>query len=530
LHETFVKEYTHAENGYLQVATETGVVGVALLVLAISMCGWWMLGCLRHARQHEHVFLFGAAAAGLVASAAHSVVDFVWYIPACMSVTIVLAACVLRLSQLVRSSDGQARGGRTLHRGRWLELAVASILIGAWSIHTYFGPAIAAVHWDQYRRAAVADTRISQQAFAEFSSGKAFAPSGDRQALSQAMLRRLQAAVYWDPHFARAHKQLADRYLAEFALRVSEAANVLDVRQIRDVAIASSFPSEGALQEWLDRAFGPDVELLRQAHVHARRAVELCPLQGGAYMHLADLAFLELGTHSTVEAYVDQALRLRPYDRNVLADAGVQALVLGEPARAIDVWSRCFNTPGSHQQRIVYRLVASGMPASEFLARLRPDWQTLRSIWAQYRTTGRPQDLSDILLYAENETRRAAAESNRNKLAAVLFWQSNLYSEVGRREESLACLERANGCNPRSFAIRYGLAKALMDAGRFAEAEPHVRWCLARRPADKALNAALPIISKYRLAQRAPVSSMQNSQSAGVPAEKSARSTAAATN
>ena len=40
-----------------------------------------------------------AVAAGIAASIAHSVVDFVWYIPACVSMTIFLLAISWRLSR-----------------------------------------------------------------------------------------------------------------------------------------------------------------------------------------------------------------------------------------------------------------------------------------------------------------------------------------------------------------------------------------------------------------------------------------------
>jgi tetratricopeptide (TPR) repeat protein len=448
----------------------------------------------------------------LAASAAHCVVDFVWYIPACMSVTILLAGCVLRLSQLATASIGQADGGegrceRVLRRGRWVELAAAAILVGAWTVHTYVGPALAAVHWDRYRRASIADEEISQESFAQFAAGRGVASNELRRTLSQTMLRQLHAALNWDPNFARAHKQLADRYMAEFELRVSGSANVLDVRQIGDTARSSSFATVEELRAWLNRAFGPDVSLLLQAHAHARRSVELSPLQGGAYLHLADLAFLELGSHAAMRAYVDQALRLRPCDRGVLADAGVQALLMGEIERAFDCWSKCFNTPGSHQHRIIYRLVVSGMPANELLMKLRPDWRTLREIWAQYRKSGRPEDLAAILPYAAKETQSEAADPSGLEAVYVWFWLSDLYADVGRRDEALVCLERSYASDPRKYPIRHRLAKALLDAGRFAEAEPHVRWCLARRPADKMLRQALAEISKQRLARRESVNS-----------------------
>jgi O-antigen ligase len=222
LSESFNKEYTHAENGYLQIATENGAVGTVLLLALMGTIAWWCLKCLQGGQAAADVYWFGAAAAGLAASAAHAVVDFAWYIPSCMSVTVVLAGCMLRLSQLAGASDDRAAGLRVLRRGRWIELATAALLVGAWNIHTFIGPAVAAVHWDQYLRASVASSELADEVMAELVAGKDAAPQEARRSLSKVMLRHLEAAIDWDPQFARAHRRLADRYLAEFELGVAE--------------------------------------------------------------------------------------------------------------------------------------------------------------------------------------------------------------------------------------------------------------------------------------------------------------------
>ena len=67
----------------------------------------------------------------------------------------------------------------------------------------------------------------------------------------------------------------------------------MDIGQIRDAAIASQFPSREALSEWLGRAIGEHQKLLYRALWHARQAVMRCPLQGEAYLFLAELVFLE---------------------------------------------------------------------------------------------------------------------------------------------------------------------------------------------------------------------------------------------
>jgi tetratricopeptide (TPR) repeat protein len=322
-----------------------------------------------------------------------------------------------------------------------------------------------------------------------------------RRGLSEQMLRHMQRAIAWDPQFARAHRRIADRYMADFEHRMADAANRLDITQIREAAMASSFRSKEDLHDWLKRAFGPNVELLQTALNHARRAVELCPLQGESYLHLADLCFLDRRPTGAVAEYVNQAILVRPFDKHVLTRAGLQQLLLGNAEAALEHWSRCFNTPGRHQKEIVYRLAGCRMPARLLLERMQPEWRTLREIWPPYRQLGTPQDLADLLAYASQATREETNKANGIRPATAWFWQATLHGDVGQADEALDCLNRAYKANPQHYAIRYSLGKALLSAGRLNEAESHVRWCLARRPDDKWLSEAIDSISRQRLAE-----------------------------
>jgi tetratricopeptide (TPR) repeat protein len=167
----------------------------------------------------------------------------------------------------------------------------------------------------------------------------------------------------------------------------------------------------------------------------------------------------------------------------------------------VEHWSRCFNTPGRHQKEIVYRLVSCGMPARLLLDRMQPQWRTLREIWPQYRKLGSPDDLAAILAYASQAAQRETEKANGIPPATVWHAQASLHSDVGQTNEALTYLNRAHAANPHNYAIRYSLGKTLLAAGRPNEAEPHVRWCMARRPEDKWLGEAIQSISRQRFAE-----------------------------
>ena len=102
------------------------------------------------------------------------------------------------------------------------------------------------------------------------------------------MASLLERCVAKDRSFARGHLRLAANYLQQFHLLQMSSQNPMDLAQIRDAAIASRFESRAALDEWLDRAFGPRRKHLGAALWHAHRAAALCPVQGEAYLYLAE--------------------------------------------------------------------------------------------------------------------------------------------------------------------------------------------------------------------------------------------------
>lgn len=505
LPQSFTKEYTHAENGYLQIASENGIGGVVLLAAGILLCVTWCISGLCRATDPDIIRLLGAAAAGLAASALHSLVDFVWYIPACITITIILAGCALRLSQLARPAADRGACYRVLKRGRWIERAAAAMLVGGWCVYTYVGPAMAAVHWDRYLRASVANAEIARRQLTALVESRPAMQTAEQARLNDIMLEELGTVVRWDPLFARAHLRLAARYIAQFDLLQQQSQNAMNFSDLRDTLATARFASSKERLAWLERAFGSNLDWLWRAADEARVAASLCPLQGGAYVYLAQLSFLD-GTNNdahgaAVNAWVDQGLRVRPHDADVLFEVGRQNLIAGDVDSAVARWKQCFDDTGPHQLKIVY-LLAGRISAGKFLESFQPDWRTLRGVWARYRELGQESDTDAVLSYAANCAEHEREADYGLPPAFVWFWQAQFYAESGRPDDALRCLERAYESGPRHYFVRAALAQALQTAGRFAEAEPHLRWCLARRPGDKNISSALFELSKQRLAER----------------------------
>lgn len=496
---SFPTEYTHAESGYLQVATETGVVGVVLLLSALGLCVSWCARMLRQVCEAEQGLWAGAICAGLAASAVHSIVDFVWYIPACISLTMALAACALRMSQL-NSPASNSSNAKSYRRLIGYRIALPLVIVASvWPVWTYFAPACAAVHWDRYQRIAVSNRDLSRELMADLIQGDLVVPKGEasRAGIFTAMIAHLEQVVAWDPQFSDAQIKLASNLVSEFERRQREKENAMDIDQVGDAALASRFESGKQVREWLRRAFGEDSRLLEEALIHARAGVASAPCAGLGYVLLAKLSFIDGGDAQTVAANIEQGQHVRPYDGDLLYEVGKLASMRGDLAGAMQPWRRCFRDAGPHQLKIIY-VLSGQIPAEVFLEAFQPNWHTLPKIWARYRELGQPQDLVDLANYSERLNARGV--TGDNTLAPYEIWlaQAGMYRDLERGQESLACLQHAYRASPFIFSVRYELAQALMKNEKYADAEPHLRWCLARRPGERQIAAELGQITARR--------------------------------
>jgi tetratricopeptide (TPR) repeat protein len=384
---------------------------------------------------------------------------------------------------------------------RWCELAAGATLAGAWTVCTFIGPGFAAIYWDRYLRASAASSAASAKQWSS-AVGTQHAPvfSLD-EPLCDVMQRQLELALAWDPNFARARLRLAANYVARFESVQLQSENAMSLPQIRDAAASSVFDSDQERREWLQRAFGANLNLLRQADALAHHALELSPLQGEGYVLLAATCFLNGRGHDSVAELFSQALRVRPHDGDILFEIGRQELTAGHLEAGLEYWRKCFSDHGPHQIKIIY-LLAGRIPAEMFISSFHPDWWTLREVWTRYRDLGQRDDLEHLLTYATAEAQQEARSDSDLRPKRIWYFLSKMYDELDKPDEAFACLQRAHASNPRDFNVRLALANAMLSQRRYAEAETHFRWCLARRPEMKQLGAALLTIAKHRLAER----------------------------
>jgi O-antigen ligase/tetratricopeptide (TPR) repeat protein len=481
-------------------------------------------------RSQRIALCVGAVAAGLAANLIHALVDFVWYVPACTALVMLLAGCAFRLWQLAAGTRGAPARRAAIGRHVALAAAVALVLVGAWMVGDGVGPALAQPHWDRYQIMESAEAAGGQ--LPPDGTGPAQPQDDALPAATAQMIAELEQVVQWEPDHARAHLRLAKLYLRRLDIRQRASESGMPLEQIGAAALAARFPSDEAYRAWLARVLGDRLDDADRAWRHTQRALALCPLQGEGYLYLARMCIL-VGPNAAggKPAYLAQALAVRPHDGDVLLEVGREASLAGNLDQAIEYWRQASRSGPSHQRQVI-DLLMGRVPIDFFLEKLQPDLAGLRLLDAQYGALGQPRQADHLCwLYRQcapnrwadrqaevlaaqawlqdqlRELRRCRlrlAETEAEHLAgtpAAAAWLevASLYHQLGGADDELRSAENALRLDPSSLAARDCLARCLAAAGRLAEAEQHLQWCLRRQPEHGDWQDRLREIVKQRI-------------------------------
>ncbi len=498
--QSFATEFTHAENGYLQVATENGLPGIIFLLVIVVACAGWCIQCLGSG-DHEIQILGGGIAMVLVASLVHSIVDFVWFIPACITITIILAGCALRLSQISSSSDLAYESPCPTSKISNFNWAFGTSLTGLWVIMTLFPLAKSSLAWDKYA--------LAHQA-AELAATKKWQANDQLQAQLDGMeqinttarFEYLSAIVRDYPNSATAQIQLASALLSQFERRSAEGGNAMSINQIREAAQASQFTSARELRNWLKLAFGENSTLLYRAHYHARQAVNLCPLQAEAYICLAELCFLEGRGTDAFEAFVRQGLIVDPCNPTNLFGVGKNFYLAGDRQEAFRLWQTAYPSPGRHQLYIIDILIHE-LSAREFIEMFSPNWASLEALWQAFESRGSFDNLQTILKYANHVTVSQTPQMRPAEAGKAWLALARMQFQLSEPRAALSSLQHACVRSPNSFPIRHELGKCLLAFQQYELAETHLRWCAHQAPENRTLQAELLQASRGKVAKLA---------------------------
>jgi tetratricopeptide (TPR) repeat protein len=375
-------------------------------------------------------------------------------------------------------------------RAAWLAASAGLIGLAAALIAGRVPSALAAPHWEAYFKLA----RAARYA------GAAEDPAQTANRLS-AMATHLAETLRRDPYHPRANLRMAAMYLQRFDAQQQTSENPIPLNQIRDAALASQFPTREAQDEWLAIVTGENRQLLDRAFLHAQHALRLCPLQGEGYVYLAELAFLNSALLQLKHAFVDQALRVRPFSGVVLLAAGGEAALANDSEQALMLWKQAFHSDPEQQTRII-ELLAFQMPADAFLEYFRPDRDSLGQLYHFYLGHALVEPAKFVGSRYVAELEREASQAESQEAAALWDQASEVYAYLGNVQKAAECARQAIFQTPDDFARRQRLAAALLNNQEYGEAISQLQWCLSRRPDDAGLQQQLERANGQRLAAR----------------------------
>ena len=462
-------EFTHAENGYLQVALESGGVGFGLLMLAFCFALLWTLRGLGRKDNPKIAAAQAASLAAILASLVHSAVDFVWYVPACVIPVLLLSASACRLGQLQKEESGRTSFSLPLPRMAWGITGLAVVFLAAWMLPAKYNRMQAEHHWYSYLRMSLKEATTANNA-------------------SNLLRNRLVAvsrAVQADPTQARPHARLAALYLRIFHELQLASENRMSLTDVRASALSTSWESPDEMHEWLGRVFEDRGEYLTRALAHTKRSLELCPLEGRTYLYLAELDFLDRTTDWNADLLVKQAIQVRPHEPKVLFAFGRQKLIQGEREDGIELWKRAFKLSRDYQTAIIGQL-AHEIDAPSIVQTFDPDVAALAHLADRYRLLRRWRDLGYSLNVFANRTLEMADDSNvaDERKVRYLLAARKACDELRDEKRALLCFQKAAEIDPRDFRVFYQHGVWLAEREKFVEASEQFQRCAEIRPGD----------------------------------------------
>ena len=221
------------------------IAGLGLLFGGFIVCVFWCVGAVWNNDNVVEIICGGAVASALAASAVHSIVDFVWYIPACMSWTLILCGLACRLYQMRRAAEKQPSFSSS--RLVWMGVTVIVAILSIGSVQVLVRPAEASRHWDNYAIYAKERQTVERQMNA-FSVDPKEKDELSRLSvgIDKILEAEMRAYLAKDLNNASAHLRMAAVYLRQFQGKQRSSINPMGIGQIRDAAIASQFPSKGS--------------------------------------------------------------------------------------------------------------------------------------------------------------------------------------------------------------------------------------------------------------------------------------------
>jgi tetratricopeptide (TPR) repeat protein/O-antigen ligase len=471
--------YYHAENCYLEVLVEAGILGI-LLFAGLWITGFWLTrnAPLLEARiQPNQAFKMAIGIAGahaLTTQCVHAALDFNLYMPAnAILVSLFFALLSARSigTRVEPEPPGPNSGVQRPHRP-WVSLALAAIMLG----NSLFLGLSAPRMWRVGKIAETAN-RIDEM---DFSQPVELASLRETYQQLDRLLQAVPSAEGFD-RMARLAELIYRCNVFSILKENLSTADPASIWQLTDVDhLSSRVRAKGPNQEEQLRQIKQDDNIqngLRVAWDNFGKSIAACPLRATPYLGRARLAFL-YSTPQEEEAQIGRALQAAPQDIDLQFDAAKIHFQAGRIEKGIDALRRSLK-PSSKYAVDAEVLASAYLPKDDV-------WQEVyqglplqavaagRRLAATRERRGIGDQLADVIDKSLSTTQVTDAERHYLVGAAAEF--------RGDFTAAAQAYEQALMLEPMQHAWHFEYALVLIQIQDLGKALDHVRRSVTLNP------------------------------------------------
>ncbi len=501
--------FTHAENSYLNLGVETGLIGLGIavtsLVIGFICC---IVVFFKGTAQEQGIAI--ALTSGLTAGTVHAGGDFIWYVPACSTLMMLFGACAVKLASSHIQAISLPRV--TLDRVSATIASAGAVAVLVFVGHRQLQAAKAQVFFEDSIKQSRTLEKLSRQNTSQIAlhaskhekkAPQSSADSTDERDILAALEDRidsLEKTAALQPDHTQAWTDLAFCKLEHFGLTRRIAGERISLNDIRQTVEQTSFESAEARTAWLQKITGDRFEDLTQAMNAALQAITVNPCAGSAWCVLAATSFLNTQDSGLPQACIDQALRVRPHEGQVLFEAANQAEMNGDENRAMQLRQQCFAECPSERGRVLNVLLpmVSGVDVCELL---QPDVAGLRSIDGLWSRSSSKEDMKPVKEQRLAKVYEAAQHVQGTTQSNLLYEAAIIERTLGNTENAAATITAALGANPNNYQMRLVHIDLALATGDTATAKKEIDWCLLRRPDSQKLQGRIQRLKQLRIEQ-----------------------------
>lgn len=474
LEQDFGMRFSHAENGYLQLLVEMGIPGALLLVFGLYSLTRGIVFVCRNGRDSDRV-IAGVCAAGLISGLAHSLMDFVWYIPAYLIVTLTLAVLLFRISDLCHVHSEALLLNSRRRFGYYAPVLVLLLIVplSCWALPRAIADANSEADWLSYRGAAIAAER--------FDLGEGLLPEH-----VNGMIGALESCLKKDSTDYRAMSELAVMYLRRFEMSQADGENPMTLAEIRNTVQSVRFESHRKMLQWMTTAFGDGVGDLFRAAIVARKSIDGQPLRASPYLVLHQLSFMISTQDGIEDLLMDQALRVRPHDAAIRYAAGIADIESGRLDEGYQKLSFAFHKD-IRLRGVILNQMADILNLRELVSVLHPDLDATTQVFEVYLDRADPVDLQWIA----ERFRAEFAQSKRPQQSKFWYSAAAVFEYLGDNTAEVAALKKALLLSPQAYANHRRVALRISEVSEHDKAISALKRCLIRNPEDQVVKRRL---------------------------------------